>query len=543
MRTRKGSAPRRDQISSKSSTAQREKHLSVTTGEDNRITSMRVCLISREFPPDTGWGGIATFVHDLALGLKETGHQVEVIALAADNVDRTVDYEGVVVHRVAWTGLLEDKQRFLTVMPYSHNILKQISALWRKFSVLHTEKPFAVVEAPEMFAEGLFVAASKVAPLVVRLYTPHFKFIDESLHNITAAFDHRFIAMLERLTMMSADLITSPSEDLADYVCRDLNYPRHQLPIVRDPVNTERFCPQGAKALEDDGRLTVLFAGRLEARKGVHYLIESIAQVVRTFPDVRFVLVGRDTNTAPGKRSVRAELERSLARSGCSDKVIFIPGVPNAEMPDYFRSADICVLPSLYDNAPFTCIEALSTGKPVIGTTAGGMKEYIVHGESGLVVPPADANALAAALLDLLKDGEKRRRFGQFARNHVLANFDRQEIARQSVGLYKLAQANYGATKQYALYRHDSEQLLPAAEVLISAYDKMLYDLLYTYSWRFRISHWACMLRDRPRLTIAKVVARLGRLLLRLTGQSRVPASLARLEQSIEGRTTAAPLP
>ncbi len=496
-------------------------------------------MISREFPPDTGWGGIATFVHDLALGLKEIGHEVEVIALAADNVDKTVDYHGILVHRVAWTGLLEDKQRLLTVMPYSHNILKQITALWERFIDIHKQNPFAIVEAPEMFAEGLFVATSKVAPLVVRLYTPHFKFIDESLHNITAEFDHRFIAMLERLTMISADVVTSPSEDLADYICRDMNYPRHQVPIVRDPVNTEKFCPEGARSLSGDGRLTVLFAGRLEARKGVYYLLEAIPKVVHDFPDVRFVLVGRDTNTAPGKKSVLAELRRSLKRSGSTDNVIFVPGVPNAEMPDYFRSADICVLPSLYDNAPFTCIEALSTGKPVIGTTAGGMKEYIVHGESGLVVPPADADSLAAALLELLRDGDKRLRFGQFARKHVLESFDRKEIARQSVGLYKLAQANYAATKDYALYRHDSEQLLPDASELISAYEKMLYDLLYAHSWRFRISHWACMLRDRPRLTIAKAISRLATVLSRLAGCDQ-PKSLRRLEAAIAAKANQA---
>ncbi len=497
---------------------------------------MRICLISREFPPDTGWGGIATFVHDLALGLKEIGHEVEVIALAADNREKTVEYEGVSVHRVPWTGRLEDKQRLLTVMPYSHNILKQISALWDRFIALHKDKPFDVVEAPEMFAEGLFVATSKVAPLVVRLYTPHFKFIDENFHNITATFDHQFIALLERLTMVSADLVSSPSEDLADYVCRDMGYPRDRVPIVRDPVNTEKFRPDGPKALTDDGRLTVLFAGRLEARKGIYYLIDAIPRIVKEVPNVRFVIVGRDTNTAPGKKSVLAELQQSLKTSGCSGNVIFIPGVPNSEMPAYFRSADIFVLPSLYDNAPFACIEALSSGKPVVGTSAGGMKEYVVHGESGLIVPPADSSALSAALLDLLTNNEKRRQFGETARRHVLANFDRKEIARQSIGLYKLAQANFTVSKEFALYRHSESNLLQAAEDLISAYDKMLYDLLYAHSWRFRLSHWFCMLRDRPRLTFAKIIVRLGRLLAGLTGHRLPAAALRKLEEAIDAR-------
>lgn len=505
--------------------------------QTNKISAMRICLISREFPPDTGWGGIATFVHDLALGLKEIGHEVEVFALSADDQDKTVDYEGITVHRVRWTGLLEDKQRLLTVMPYSHNILKQIIALWRRFVGVHSQKPFDVVEAPEMFAEGLFVATSKAAPLVVRLYTPHFKFIDEKLHNITAAFDHQFIAMLERLTLLSAHLVTSPSEDLADYICKDMNYSRGNLPIVRDPVNTQKFCPEGPAALKSDGRLIVLFAGRLEARKGIYQLIEAVPKVVSAFPNVQFVLVGRDTNTAAGNRSVLDELKSALKQSGCSDNVTFIPGVPNSEMPSYFRSADICVVPSLYDNAPFTCIEALSSGRPVIGTSAGGMKEYVVHGQSGLIIPPADTDALVEAVLDLLKNDEKRVGFGKFARQHVLANFDRKEIARQSVELYKIARHNSEASGDLGLYRKGAGNLLAASEQLIESYERMLYDLLYAHSWRFRLSHWFCMVRDRPRLTLAKGLAKAIAVLSRCTG-GKISA-LRNLEEALERRLSA----
>lgn len=497
-------------------------------------------MISREFPPDTGWGGIATFVHDLALGLTEIGHDVEVIALAADSTPKTVEYQGVQVHRVAWQDLLQQDQRLLTAMPYSHNILKQVMPLWEKFQALHSAKPFDVVEVPEMFGEGLFVAISKAAPLVVRLYTPHFKFIAESMHNITANFDHQFIAMLERLTMLKADVVTSPSEDLADYVCADLNYPRERMPIVRDPVNTQKFCPTGTRALPSDGRLTVVFAGRLEARKGVHYLMQAIPLVAKEFPSVRFVMIGRDTNTAPGKKSVRAQLERSLKQSGCRRYVEFIPGVPNSEMPAYFRSADICVLPSLYDNAPFTCIEALSTGIPVIGTSAGGMKEYIVDGQSGLIVPPADAKSLANALLLLLRDESKRKQFGDFARKYVLEHYDRREIAKQSVALYETAVATFKTTNNAALFRHGQSDLLGSVVDLIASYEKMLYDLLYRESLRFRLSHWYHAFRDRPRLMLAKALALALRLGLRFSGNKSAPQPLQQLEAAIARKNVAA---
>jgi hypothetical protein len=82
---------------------------------------LRICLISREFPPDTGWGGIATFVHDLALGLAEIGAEVEVIALSADGKNSTVDYKGIKLHRVAPVVDLDKYQMLLSLMPYSHS--------------------------------------------------------------------------------------------------------------------------------------------------------------------------------------------------------------------------------------------------------------------------------------------------------------------------------------------------------------------------------------------------------------------------------------
>ena len=83
------------------------------------------------------------------------------------------------------------------------------------------DKPFDVVEAPEHLAEALFPALTKACPLVVRLHTPQFKIVDEGFHNLTPNFDQQLTGMLERMTILQADLVTSPSQNLANYVCND----------------------------------------------------------------------------------------------------------------------------------------------------------------------------------------------------------------------------------------------------------------------------------------------------------------------------------
>src|SRR5207248_203997 len=116
---------------------------------------------------------------------------------------------------------------------------------------------------------GLFPALAKIAPLVIRLHTPHSKLVKERLHNFEPTFDHRVLTALERVAMLSADALVSPSEDLAAYVAGDLNLPLERIQIVRNPVDAQQFTPAGKQPADDKASVTVLFVGRLEARKGI----------------------------------------------------------------------------------------------------------------------------------------------------------------------------------------------------------------------------------------------------------------------------------
>jgi glycogen(starch) synthase len=466
---------------------------------------MRICLISREFPPETGWGGIATFVHDLALGLHEIDQDVEVIALSNTDQDSEIEYEGIKIHRVAKKQSLDQYQTLLSVMPYSHSLLKALFALHDKFLALHKQNPFDVVEVPEMFGEGFFLSFSKQCPLVVRLYTPHFKFIDDKLHLIDDSFDHQFLALAERFTLLSADLVTSPSDDLGDYVSKAVGFGSGEIITVRGLVNTKRFNPDGKKALDDSGHLKVIFVGRLEERKGVYQLARAIPEVAKGSPAVKFYFIGNDTMTATGGQSVKAELIHILENNGGLEHAIFTGPVPHASMPEYFRSADIFVLPSLYDNAPLTCLEALSSGTPIVGTSTGGMKEYVVIGESGTIIAAGDVGALSAALIELLNDPAKRQSYSKAARLRAVELFSREITAQKSVDLYNQAIGRFETAKKFALYRKDKEQLLSCSEGLLKSFDDMIYKLLYQRSLRFRISYWFHMFKARPKLTIAKL--------------------------------------
>lgn len=507
---------------------------------------MRICLMSREYPPETGWGGIGAYTYQMAHALSDLGHDVEVVSLSESNSDgsaikskngfaevsSTVP-DCIKVHRAAWTNELSEYKLLLMTLPFSHYVMKTSFAMWQTFLSLHEKKPFDILEVPEHLAAGIMPIASKALPTVVKLHTPHFKFAAERLHDIGSAFDHQLIYLLERITMVMADGICSPSEDLAQYVANDMGLPLSSIAIVRNPVNTVQFSPDGDFATLPNAGPTVLFVGRLEERKGIRFLIEAVPIVLKHFPQAQFVVVGSDTPHGPGG-SALAHCKQLLKEADCTANVTFIPQVELSKMPTYYRAADICVVPSLYDNAPYTCIEAMSSGKPVIGTTAGGTREYIKPEHNGLLVEPKNPQALAEAILRLLQNPEERTRFGAAARAYVLANLSNEAVGRRMVSFYQSAAENHGRLKDSRLYFKDQRSLLPDTRELLQAYDQMIYNYFYQYSLRFRLNHWKRIAFKNPEIFKTKIVIRLARPLARRFPKSSIAQLVYKLESKLQ---------
>ncbi|MBX9666713.1 MAG: glycosyltransferase family 4 protein [Candidatus Obscuribacterales bacterium] len=462
---------------------------------------MRVCLISREYPPETGWGGIGTFTHHLAHGLTGLGHDVHVVSLSTSPEHPTlVETPGQpTVHRVAADNLAVKLGFVNFCLPVTRPMLEETAGLWTKFLELHRAHPFDVLECPEHFAEGLLPALVGVVPLVIRLHTPHSKLVKEKFHNFDETFDHRVLTALERVAMLSANVLISPSQDLANYVATDLNLPLDRINIVRNPVDIHKFTPDGPRAAMNNRAVNILFVGRLEQRKGVHHLIEAVPQVLQLCEgkSVHFTLIGKDTPTAAGHGSVLEELQAKLRATNCEQQATFTSQIPLTQMAEYYRAVDICVLPSLYDNAPMTVIEAMSCGKPVVGTSAGGTKEYVGHEKCGLIVPPADSLALAQALSTLILDDKKRASMGAAARINAVENFSVQHMSEQTVNMYESAIQLY-RNRHAALYPGQPERLTEDLHSLIDSLERRLYEMTYSNSWRFRINHWRKRAKEQP---------------------------------------------
>jgi glycosyltransferase involved in cell wall biosynthesis len=204
------------------------------------------------------------------------------------------------------------------------------------------------------------------------------------------------------------------------------------IPQAIDPTPFLQTDPGAAAALRQrldlaPGRQVVGMVGRMYEQKGHRYLLDAWPAVHVAQPEAVLALVGDGP--------LRAELEAQAARLGISDSVRFLG--TRTDLPALLDLCALVVLPSLFEGFPLIVLEAMAAGRPVVGTRVCGASEAIVDGETGRLVPPADPDALATAIVRLLRTPVKARRMGQAGRLRAVRDFDIRRMAAQTHRVYQ----------------------------------------------------------------------------------------------------------
>lgn len=213
-----------------------------------------------------------------------------------------------------------------------------------------------------------------------------------------------------------------------------LEYVSRHLPgdyrIIPNGIDTQHFCLDAPQRKEfADGKINILFVGRLEQRKGLGYLLNACAKIKNSLPNFRLIAVGPGT-------VLRLRYEKLVKDMGLTDNVVFAGFVPSDELPSYYHSADIFCAPATGgESFGIVLLEAMACGKPVVATNIQGYAGVLAHGEEGLLVPPRDEESLAHALLSLLNDKSLRLQMG--AKGRIKAEkYSWPNIARQIMDYY-----------------------------------------------------------------------------------------------------------
>ena len=192
-----------------------------------------------------------------------------------------------------------------------------------------------------------------------------------------------------------------------------------ELPSYQSPAGAEFRLPDAG------GRLRIGVIGRLDAQKGHKYLIEA-APAIMAGTDAVILLAGDG--------ALKAELESQAKALGVADRVVFLGY--QKQIPSILRQLDVVVLPSLYEGLPLVAIEASAAGVPIVATAVDGTKEVVLHEKTGLLVPPADPGALAAAVLRLCGDGALRTRLAGAARERAEKEFSIDKQMNETEAVY-----------------------------------------------------------------------------------------------------------
>ncbi|MBI3582436.1 MAG: glycosyltransferase family 4 protein [Nitrospinae bacterium] len=401
---------------------------------------MNVLFLSKEYPPETGWGGIGTYVYNIAHALSERGDSVHILSLAykthPEYKEQKIGKGSIHIHRINPirfpTPILNRFFfRSLEIIKYNLSIILKIKKL------LNSEK-FDIIEAPEWRSEAFLLSfiKPKGVPLVIKCHSP--SVLLNEVYKNPPTLDSRCVDWIERAAIRNANLVISPSKSLADIVSEKMGIKREGIRIIPNPIDTETFSPVLSPLAPCPlplAPLKVLFVGRLDRLKGTHIFAEAIPFILKVVPDVSITLIGRDTNTGQNNSSMKSFLE-SLIPEKIRDKVIFTGNIERGRLVDYYRESAICVAPSLYENFPNTVLEAMSCGKAVVASNTGGIPEVIEDGISGLLVKTGDAKDLAEKVIMLLKKRDMRENIGINARKRIESLYSKAAVAKNVEEVY-----------------------------------------------------------------------------------------------------------
>ena len=188
------------------------------------------------------------------------------------------------------------------------------------------------------------------------------------------------------------------------------------------PVDARARLRREWGAGEED--VVVLLVGALERRKGHATLLAAAELLAPSIPELRYVLCGRGSQEAALRAAARA-LDDAVRFAGF-----------RTDVGACLAAADVAVLPSLQEGLGVAALEAMAAAKPVLASRVGGLAEAVVHGQTGLLVPPADAGALAAALARLARDPALRARLGAAGRTRVVAGYTAAKMAEGTLACY-----------------------------------------------------------------------------------------------------------
>ena len=400
---------------------------------------LRIALLSYRSKPHSGGQGV--YVRHLSRELSALGHHVEVLSgQPYPELD-----DGPLLRRVPSLDLYRDDDPFRTPRPAEIRDWAdalEVAMMWggafpepltfsiRALRALRARPgEFDVVHDNQGLGYGMLGVRRVGLPLVTSIHHPITvdRRLDMAgrglLERLNKARWYGFVRMQGRVARRVGPLITV-SESSKDDICRDFGVCRDNVQIVPLGVDTRLFRPRPDRPRVKGRIVTVTSAD--SPLKGLSTLLRAVAKLA-TERDAHLVVVGSPSNAT----------REQVALLALGDKVTFASGLPDEEYAQLLASAEVAVVPSLYEGFSLPAVEHLASGTPLVASRAGALPEVVA--DAAVLVKPGDPEEFATALRGLLDDGAQRAELAARGLARVRERFAWPAVAAATVGLYRKA--------------------------------------------------------------------------------------------------------
>jgi len=393
-------------------------------------------------------GGQGVYTAQVTRELARLGHEVHLVvgppwpdtdpAVTVHRVPSYSVYRLLETQRMFFYGRpLRDLLHPLNVYELATSRAGQFSVMsafsWRAYSAwrdLQREHRFDIVHDVQSLGYGSLMIHASGMPVVANIHHPL------SIDRLNQVQQARGVRMKIRKVMFypffmqevvarRMDRIITGSHNSRESVRKAFALRDEQITTIHDGVDTGVFRPLELPRRPN----SLLYVGNSDDRnKGARYLLEAAKILADRGIDFHLTFKDRlDAEMAP----------RMIRELGIEDRVTFLGRLPIDELARLYNQAELLVSPSLYEGFGLPAAEAMACGTPVIATTAGAFPEVIADGETGVLVPPADARALADAIQSMLSDARRRREMGAAGVRRIERQFSWRVCAERTASLYE----------------------------------------------------------------------------------------------------------
>ena len=235
-----------------------------------------------------------------------------------------------------------------------------------------------------------------------------------------------------RFLISRMDAIIATSEIAASFLERDSTVILHGIDVETYAPPADRLAAFAETGLP--GKYGVGVFGRVRKQKGVDLFVEAMCRLLPKYPDFTAVVIGL---TTADNRPFLEKLKQQVAAAGLEDRIRFLGELPIEEVPLWYKRIAIYVFASRVEGFGLTMLEAMAAGNAVVATRAGAAEIVIKDGDSGVLAPTGDMEALVASIEPLMRDPERAARIGERARAVVVDRFSRDREVDEIVGVYR----------------------------------------------------------------------------------------------------------